>query len=163
MAASHVSIPRFLLPQAGPVWPRVNLGNRHLRTLKPLVVRYASLSNAAKGNRSPNEPRPKSKPKARVMVLEKPETFNPPSHGARLPNKARQQQYQQQQQQHYGGSLSADELAAQRTREYPGMPPPRGTWAHWFWTSRALHMTITMVSFQLQDQVCGGGGEWRGG
>lgn len=140
--ASHFSIPRFLLPQAGPVWPRANLGKAQLRTLEPLVVRYASSSNAAKGHGKPGTPKSKAKPS--VMVLEKPEKFVPPSHGTRLPNKARQQQHQQQQQ-HYGGSLSGEELAAQRTREYPGMPPPRGTWAHWFWTSRALHLTITMV------------------
>lgn len=141
--ASHFSIPRFLLPRAGPVRPRANLGNR-LQSFEPLVVRYAS-SNTAKGKGGKPSPKPKPQP----IVLEKPEKFNPPSHGARLPKNACPQQ---QQQQHYGGSLSGEGLAAQRTREYPGMPPPQGTWAHWFWGSRALHLTITMVGSQLRDR-----------
>lgn len=125
MASSHSSaIPRFLLPQAGRIWQRANLGNR-LRSPDLPVVRHASsISKDAKG---------------KPIVLEKPERFNPPSHGARLPNKNRPQQFQ-----HYGGSLSPEDQAAQRRREYPGLPAPEGTWDHWFWHNRALHMTITM-------------------
>ncbi|ROW03726.1 hypothetical protein VMCG_05471 [Cytospora schulzeri] len=125
MASPYSAIPRFLLPQSGRIWQRANLGNK-LRSCPDLpVVRYASgITKDAKG---------------KPIVLEKPEKFNPPSHGARLPNKNRPQQFQ-----HYGGSLSADDLAAQRKKEYPGLPAPEGTFGHWFWHSRALHLSITM-------------------
>lgn len=132
MASSYSAIPRFLLPQSGRIWQRANLGNK-LRSSDLPIVRYASgISKDSKG---------------KPIVLEKPEKFNPPSHGARLPKKnKRPEQFQ-----HYGGSLSADDLAAQRRREYPGLPAPEGTWAHWFWRSRALHLSITMVSFTIYN------------
>ncbi|PSR82246.1 hypothetical protein BD289DRAFT_461814 [Coniella lustricola] len=120
--ASTFSIPRFLLPRSGHIWRGANFGPR-ARNADTLMVRYAS--NTAKDA------------KGKPIVLEKPARFNPPSHGARLPTKGRPQQ------QHYGGSLSADEAAAQRRREYPGMPAPQGTWAHWFWSSKVLHLCIT--------------------
>ncbi|CAN8103383.1 unnamed protein product [Discula destructiva] len=121
--AAAFTIPRFLLPQSGLIWRRANLGNRLLAP-EVLIVRYASSSSApAKG---------------KPIVLEKPERFNPPSHGARLPRKNRPQQ------QHYGGALSGEDVAAQRKKDYPGLPPPPDTWAHWFWSSRAVHMCITM-------------------
>lgn len=80
--------------------------------------------------------------KSKQVVLEKPARFNPPSHGARLPKNKPPQQ-------HYGGSLSANELSAQKKKEYPGLPAADGTWAHWFWNSKALHLCITMVSSNL--------------
>lgn len=120
--ASKALIPRFLLPL---IWRGANLGPE-VRKTDMLIVRHASgVAKDAKG---------------KPIVLEKPEKFNPPSHGARLPKQNRPQQ------QHYGGGLSADEAAAQKRREYPGMPPPEGTWAHWFWGSRWLHLCITSVS-----------------
>lgn len=123
--AAAFTIPRFLLPQSGLIWRRANLGNR-LRDSEVLIVRYASsVAKNAKG---------------KPIVLEKPEKFNPPSHGARLPRKNRPQQ------QHYGGALSGEDVAAQRKRDYPGLPPPPNTWEHWFWNSRVLHLGITMVS-----------------
>ncbi|KUI58745.1 hypothetical protein VP1G_06009 [Cytospora mali] len=124
MASSYSAIPRFLLPQSGRIWQRANLGNK-LRSSDLSAVRYASgVSRDAKG---------------KPIVLEKPERFNPPSHGARLPRKTRPQQHQ-----HYGGSLSPEDIAAQKRKEYPGLPAPEGTWGHWFWHSRAIHLSITM-------------------
>lgn len=122
--AAAFTIPRFLLPQSGLIWRRANLGNR-LRDSEVLIVRYASSSVAKDA-------------KGKPIVLEKPERFNPPSHGARLPRKGRPQQ------QHYGGALSEEDVAAQRKKDYPGLPPPPNTWAHWFWNSRLLHLGITM-------------------
>lgn len=130
--AAAFTIPRFLLPQSGLIWRRANLGNR-LRDSEVLIVRYASSSVAKDA-------------KGKPIVLEKPERFNPPSHGARLPRKGRPQQ------QHYGGALSDDDVAAQRKKDYPGLPPPPNTWAHWFWNSRLLHMSITMVREAIEIQ-----------
>lgn len=122
--AAAFTLPRFLLPQSGLIWRRANLGNR-LRDSEVLIVRYAS-STPGKEKRKP-------------LVLEKPEKFNPPSHGARLPRKNRPQQ------QHYGGALSDQDVAAQRVKDYPGMPPPPNTWAHWFLRTPMIHTVISMV------------------
>lgn len=132
MAASSSVIPRFLLPQSGRIWRRANLGIYNRRQFSDpdlRIVRYASASS--KGAKQPP---------GKPIVLEQPTRFNPPSHGARLPRKDRPLQ------QHYGGSLSSEEVASQRRREYPGLMAPQGTWAHWFWNSQGLHLSITLVS-----------------
>lgn len=130
-ASSSSAIPRFLLPQSGRIWRRANLGiHNHRQLSDPVlrIVRYASASS--------KDPKAAGKP----IVLEQPTRFNPPSHGARLPRKDRPRQ------QHYGGSLSSEEISSQRRREYPGLMAPQGTWAHWFWNSQGLHLSITLVS-----------------
>ncbi|KAI0124892.1 hypothetical protein BJ170DRAFT_480250 [Xylariales sp. AK1849] len=72
---------------------------------------------------------------SKPIVLEKPERFNPPSHGSRLPRSTPK---------HYGGPLSQEEVQSQKKKEYPGMPPPENTWAHWFFNNRHIHMFITL-------------------
>ncbi|KAI1652097.1 uncharacterized protein F4817DRAFT_2846 [Daldinia loculata] len=79
---------------------------------------------------APPKPDP-SKP----IVLEKPERFNPPSHGARLPRSTPK---------HYGGPTTDAELQAQSAKAYPGLPPPENTWTHWFIHSRGIHLFITL-------------------
>lgn len=69
-------------------------------------------------------------------MLAKPERFNPPSHGSRLPKKTPPR--------HYGGDLSYEEAAAQAQRDYPGMPPPPNTRAYWFIHNRWIHVFITV-------------------
>ncbi|SPO03384.1 uncharacterized protein DNG_06067 [Cephalotrichum gorgonifer] len=81
-------------------------------------------------------PAKKSPAQQKPLILEKPAKFNPPSHGAKLPSRKRMPQ-------HYGGALPKEELKAQETREYPTMMAPKGTWAHWFWTNRLIHVFIT--------------------
>lgn len=120
MASPLFSIPRFLLPRSGLIWRRPNLGN--------------GLRNASNNANTKN-----AKGKQQI-VLEKPERFNPPSHGARLPKGNRPHQ------QHYGGALSAEEQLAQRTKDYPGLPPPKGTFGHWFLHSKRLHTILPLVS-----------------
>ncbi|KAF7537916.1 hypothetical protein G7054_g3303 [Neopestalotiopsis clavispora] len=72
---------------------------------------------------------------SKPIVLEKPERFNPPSHGARLPRSMPK---------HYGGAPTYEEIQAQKTKEYPGLPPPPNTWSHWFINNRHIHMFITL-------------------
>jgi hypothetical protein len=74
---------------------------------------------------------------SKPIALEKPERFNPPSHGARLPRSTPR---------HYGGPLTTEEVKAQASKSYPGLPPPPNTWSHWFINSRGLHTFITLVS-----------------
>lgn len=124
--ASRTVIPRFLLPLQSPLWR----GARIQPSQNLLRFSTSSNKSAAAGGKDGS---------GKPIVLEKPLKFNPPSHGSRLKKKNTLPK-------HYGASLTADEVAAQRQRSYPGMMAPEGTWAHFFWHSRMLHVCITMVS-----------------
>ena len=78
-----------------------------------------------------------SKPAPKGRLLEKPTRFNPPSHPARLPRRNRQPAFTV--------PLSAKEKEQQKTKQYPHMMPPEGTFFHWFLTNRTIHVWITMV------------------
>ncbi|KAL5615287.1 hypothetical protein BROUX41_005338 [Berkeleyomyces rouxiae] len=93
---------------------------KHLRAFSSLVARLRA-----------SDP-PSSKP----IVLEKPTRFVPPSHGSRLARK--------QVPKHYGPAFTPDEIKEQNNRDYPTMLPPEGTFAHWFWTSKAVHTWIAI-------------------
>lgn len=86
---------------------------------------------------APAAPKAAAKPDpSKPFVLEKPEKFNPPSHGTRLPRSTPR---------HYGGGTTFEEAKAQEKRSYPGLPPPQDSWAHWFLNNRTIHIVITMV------------------
>ncbi|KAI8718385.1 hypothetical protein NCS52_00617400 [Fusarium sp. LHS14.1] len=112
--ATRAIIPRFLLPLQGPLWRGISIP----LSQNSIRIRFASSST--------------EKP----IVLEKPARFNPPSHGSRTKRNHVPK--------HYGPDLTAAEIAAQNTKNYPGMMAPEGTWAHFFWHSRLLHTFITM-------------------
>ncbi|KAI2631712.1 hypothetical protein GGS21DRAFT_522808 [Xylaria nigripes] len=206
MAAKTSSIPRFLLPQYGPMWrsavrsaafaraPNIEVGQVKVRYVSKTAPKRPSIANsvaskvagsraasdraAAKAAKASAPTRPPSKtasaskpanrapasepiaqaaapkptsasasavsqraapPKAvdpsKPLVLEKPERFNPPSHGARLPRSVPK---------HYGGPMTPEEVQAQTQRSYPGLPPPPNTWTHWFINSRGIHTFITL-------------------
>ncbi|KAK4190012.1 hypothetical protein QBC35DRAFT_491767 [Podospora australis] len=122
------SIPRFLLPQRGLIWRRVAAGSLHPSSASTTTQNQIITRRLASTKPSPTGPR----------VLEKPERFNPPSHGSRLPKK--------QIPRHYGGDLSEAERTVQAQRDYPMTMPAKGTWAHWFLHSRWIHLVITMGS-----------------
>lgn len=124
MAASTTTyLPRFLLPQTSRLWARLRVPN--VGSTGFIAIRYASSTTTKK--------------EGRPLVLEKPARFNPPSHGSRLPTGKKAAVPK-----HYGGDLSAQEVQAQKRKDYPGMMAPEGTWAHWFWNSRAFHLFITL-------------------
>jgi len=116
------TIPRFLLPQRGLIWQRAAS-----RTTAATKITTSAATKVRSASSTTDKPR----------VLEKPERFNPPSHGSRLPKK--------QTPRHYGGELSAAEKQAQQQRDYPKMMPPPGTWGHWIWSSRWVHLVLTLV------------------
>lgn len=124
MASSTASIPRFLLPQSGLIWRRAAPPSPATAASRRILTRLASGSTT--------KPNPPTGPR----VLAKPERFNPPSHGARLPKKTLPR--------HYGGDLSAEEAAAQAQREYPFTAPSPSTRAHWFLNNRWIHVAITV-------------------
>ncbi|KAK5120550.1 hypothetical protein LTR85_006206 [Meristemomyces frigidus] len=89
-----------------------------------------------------------SSPPPKPRVLEKPERFNPPSHPSRIRSKPK----------YYGPDLSEHERRAQKTRQYPHMMPPEGSFMHWFLTDRTVHLYITLgilvsltIGIWLQD------------
>jgi hypothetical protein len=94
-----------------------------------LLVRSLTATRLASSN---------SKPVPKGRLLEKPTRFNPPSHPARLPRRNRQPAF--------SVPLSAKEKEQQKTKQYPHMMPPQGTFFHWFLTNRTIHVWITMVS-----------------
>lgn len=69
-------------------------------------------------------------PKPRV--LEKPDKFRPPSHPSRIRQKTRYT---------YGPELTQ----SQKSRRYPHMMPPEGSFMHWFLTNRSIHLYISLV------------------
>ncbi|KAL2160011.1 hypothetical protein VTH06DRAFT_1666 [Thermothelomyces fergusii] len=127
-------IPRFLLPQTGLIWRRAAPGGSTpasvLARNPPVFLRLSRRSSTTTGSSS-NSSNPSGQ-----RVLAKPERFNPPSHGSRLPKKSIPR--------HYGGDLSFEEAKAQASRDYPGLPPPPTTFAHWFLHSRWIHVVITV-------------------
>jgi hypothetical protein len=124
---SRTVIPRFRLPLQGPAWRGLAPRNQHI------IVRFAS-SSSTKGGGSGNSG--SGSGSGKPIVLEKPLKFNPPSHGSRLKRNVTPR--------HYGPQLTPEEVAAQNQRFYPGVMAPEGTWSHWFWNSRLLHVFITM-------------------
>jgi len=106
----------------------------HQHSLAPrLARRYASSS-------APEPP-----PKAKQVVLEKPDKFRPPSHAARRHARSTTGMYGQ------GAAFNQSMNAAERLRSmqktYPHMFPNEGTTMHWFLTTRWVHVFISMVRF----------------
>ncbi|KAK4243745.1 hypothetical protein C7999DRAFT_17951 [Corynascus novoguineensis] len=130
MTSATASIPRFLLPQSGLIWRRGAVSATASASVSPsrgrILLRLASSSSSNANPAASSGPR----------VLAKPERFNPPSHGSRLPKRTTPR--------HYGGDLSFEEASAQVSREYPGLPPPPNTFAHWFLHNRWIHVVITV-------------------
>ncbi|KAK3623644.1 hypothetical protein LTR56_021507 [Elasticomyces elasticus] len=75
-------------------------------------------------------------PPPKPRLLEKPERFNPPSHPSRIRSRPKYA--------NYGAPLSGHEREAQKTRRYPHMMPPPGSFMFWFLTDRNLHLFITL-------------------
>jgi hypothetical protein len=71
----------------------------------------------------------------RPLVLEKPDKFRPPSHPSRKPGPRRS----------FGPRLTNEEMEAQKTKEYPHMMPPEGSFKHKLLTSRGFHVWLSMV------------------
>jgi hypothetical protein len=128
--ASLYSIPRFLLPR-GPLLLRTRVFPVPILPLTAL--RYAS--------KSPLPPRPKTLAeqfKDRPRVIPQPDKYRPPSHGRRTPRSETQQKS-------YGPKISEEDRQRMRTKKYPNMMSPEGTFAHWFFNSKLIHVWITLV------------------
>lgn len=114
--APTTSIPRFLLPQRGLIWGKA--------ALRCQTIRHAS------GRVKP------AKKASKPIVLEKPTKFNPPSHPSRRYKEPRQ---------YPGPNLSEEEAARMKTKKYPSMLPPEGSFMRWFLTNKSVHIYISLV------------------
>ncbi|QBZ53991.1 hypothetical protein PoMZ_09681 [Pyricularia oryzae] len=104
----------------------------------PAHVRFGSTTKPPTASK-PHQTTQQQQQPPRHTVLEKPEKFNPPSHGARLPKKGYAPPSRT-----YGGDLSAEQIRVQNTKDYPGMPPPQGSMAHRIIHNRRLHAFISI-------------------
>ena len=135
-------IPRFLLPK-GSLLPRNRLQFPHrdlLQARQPTQpCRRVTGSAAAKPSTGPrkNEVPEHAVVTRKQLVLERPDKFRPPSHGRRL---------KEQVPRNYGPELTKEQKVEQKTKQYPNMFPPEGTFMHWFLTNNTIHTCITIVS-----------------
>ena len=121
-------IPRFLLPRGYALRHPFLIAVR--RPWYPDGQTYPLCKRA-----STNTPPPK------IIRLEKPAKFNPPSHGRRP---------KQQIPRYYGPELTQQQKVEQKTKKYPNMMPPPGTFLYWFLTNRGIHVTISLVRLYLR-------------
>lgn len=128
MASIH-SIPRFLLPRGA------QLLRPQILPLRPLAftIRHAS----AKPERPPSlaEQIRNKKP-----VLPQPDKYRPPSHGRSTPRSVTEMRS-------YGPKISEEDRERMRTKKYPNMMSPEGTFSHWFINNTVIHVWITLVGF----------------
>ncbi|KAF2496235.1 hypothetical protein BU16DRAFT_526744 [Lophium mytilinum] len=116
--ASSTSIPRFLIPRAQ------LLLRPQTRLFRPTPLLLAA-RHASKSSKNPSQ----------QIVLEKPEKFNPPSHGRRLP-KAKPKSY--------GPELTAAQKETMATKKYPHMMPPKNSFLYNFLHDRWIHTWISL-------------------
>jgi len=112
-------IPSFLLPRG----PAIRGHRTQVLRQVPLVRHSPSCHYASA---SPSKPR----------NLEKPTKFRPPSHGQRLKEHVPRQ---------YGPELTKEQKTEQKTKQYPRMMPPEGSFMFWFLTNQTIHLVITLV------------------
>lgn len=122
-------IPRYLLPR-GHIFPYTQLA----RSIKQRQVAREPLSICRNASASASKP----------LVLEKPTKFNPPSHGKRL---------KQQNPRRFGPQLTSEQKVEQKTKKYPHMMPPPGTFMYWFLTNRGIHTFISLASIYLNKYL----------
>lgn len=126
MATLH-AIPRFLLPR-GPLLLRPQA--------RPLLP-FPSTTNLRYASTNPKTLSEQFK-RRQTPVIPQPDKYRPPSHGKRTPRSETTQRS-------YGPALTAEDRERMRTKKYPNMMSPEGTFSHWFLNNRSIHLWITMV------------------
>lgn len=139
--ATLQSIPRVLLPRAP------FLLRPATRALLPLssatAFRYASSSSNPKTLSEQFQRRQRQQQAS--PVIPQPDKYRPPSHGKRTPRS--ETNYRS-----YGPALTEEDKLRMRTKKYPNMMSPEGTFSHWFLNNRAIHLWISMV--RLPHRAC---------
>jgi hypothetical protein len=126
------SIPRFLLPRGPPLLrPQTRLLLQHTTGL-----RHAS--TPAKGLSAEFLRRRAAQQQKTTPIIPQPDKYRPPSHSARKPNRNLENKI-------YGAPVSEEDKKRMATKKYPNMMSPEGSFSHWFFNNRAIHLWITMV------------------
>lgn len=125
MASLH-SVPRFLLAR-NPILRRT----LPLSPQAAITLRYASSSSSPKT--LSEQFRRRQQP-----VIPQPDKYRPPSHGKRTPRSETANRS-------YGPKLTEEDKKRMRTKKYPNMMSPEGTFSHWFLNNKVIHLWITMV------------------
>ncbi|MCJ1465326.1 hypothetical protein MMC07_003943 [Pseudocyphellaria aurata] len=115
---------RFFSPRGGYISKYNYLGigrPLHGNRQQPNGYRYASTTAP-----------PPTKPVRKPRVLEKPTKFTPPSHPARI-NRPTPRHFP-------GPMMSPEQTIARKTKKYPHMMPPEGSFMYWFLTNKGIHM-----------------------
>ncbi|KAL3474957.1 hypothetical protein BJX99DRAFT_169297 [Aspergillus californicus] len=128
---------QFLIPRGNPT-PRALLAlSRSISPRTPNnhtgIARRCAFSSSSASSEQKNDHQ-------KTRVLEKPDKFRPPSHGARRVVQTRNGKVVN----YPGPRPSEKEKEEQKTREYPTMFPPEGTVMFKFLTSRWIHIWIAM-------------------
>ncbi|KAF2706648.1 hypothetical protein K504DRAFT_459054 [Pleomassaria siparia CBS 279.74] len=126
------SIPRFLLPLGHTfLGPRA----RQLLPRQPIQFPFpaTNLRHASSKPRTLSEQFKKRAP----PVIPQPDKYRPPSHGARTSRSETPMRS-------YGPKLTAAQREEMRTKKYPNMMSPEGTFSHWFLNNRSIHLYITL-------------------
>lgn len=133
--ASLASIPRFLLPRQSLLRQQPRLTKsllpspptaRHVSNARQLSAEFERRRAAAASTKQP--------------VIPQPDKYRPPSHGKTLPRRADPGVGKV-----YGPKLTEDDKKRMATKKYPNMMSPEGTFSHWFFNNRWIHLWITMV------------------
>jgi hypothetical protein len=138
--ATSQSIPRFLLPR-GPLLLRPQ--TRLLLQQHTTFLRHASttppkgLSAEFLKRRAAQQQKSAQIPKA-TPVIPQPDKYRPPSHSARKPNRNLENKI-------YGAPVSEEDKKRMATKKYPNMMSPEGTFSHWFFHNKSIHLWITLV------------------
>jgi hypothetical protein len=141
MATAHPLqlIPRFLLPR-GPLFlrpqPRLPLFlQQHLRYASTTPPK--GLSAEFLRRRAAQQQKAAQTPKA-TPVIPQPDKYRPPSHSARKPNRNLENKI-------YGAPVSEEDKKRMATKKYPNMMSPEGSFSHWFFHNKSIHLWITLV------------------
>jgi hypothetical protein len=129
------SIPRFLLP-GGP-----SLLRARAFPLLPITATLRHTSSTGARARTASEQFRKKPP-----VIPQPDKYRPPSHGRRTPRSETQMKS-------YGPKLSEEDRQRMKTKKYPNMMSPEGSFSHWFLNNRPLHMWISMVCISVYQNM----------
>ncbi|KAF2264483.1 hypothetical protein CC78DRAFT_568199 [Lojkania enalia] len=128
MSALPVLVPRFLLPRGH------LLLRPYVRPLRPLAYAFHYSAAAAK---PPSIAEQLKKQRKDPAILAQPDKYRPPSHGKRLPRSETVSKS-------YGPKLTEEDKHRMRTKKYPNMMAPEGTFMHWFLHNKAIHSYITL-------------------
>lgn len=128
------SIPRFLLPRRDVLLrPQPRLLLQYATTARNASSSSKGLSEEFRRRMTAQQQQQKATP-----TIPQPDKYRPPSHSARKPNRNLENRV-------YGPPLTEEDKKRMATKKYPNMMSPEGTFSHWFFNNKSIHLWITLV------------------